>query len=157
HPARRRGIWHVPDRRCQPPGLAGHHGGQGRRGAPGERSRDHAAGSTDAAGARLAGAGDPPGDHVVRVPAPAGVVRPAGFPRSVMSTHAGSELIYVRAGHLEGLRRRPIALFVIGGALLLAALLASITFGSVSLPASDTFAVLFHRLFGWPAVTWPQT
>jgi iron complex transport system permease protein len=74
-----------------------------------------------------------------------------------VSAHAGAEPIALRAGHLEGLRRRPVALFALGVVLLVAALLASITFGSVSLPASDTFAVLLHRLFGWPAVTWPQT
>ena len=74
-----------------------------------------------------------------------------------MSAHAGTELIAVRAGHLEGLRRRPIGLLVLGLILLVVALLASITFGSVSLPASDTLAVLLHRVFGWPAVTWPQT
>jgi iron complex transport system permease protein len=74
-----------------------------------------------------------------------------------MSAHVGTEPIAVRAGHLEGLRRRPVELFALGSVVLVIALLASITFGSVSLPASDTFAVLLHRLFGWPAATWPQT
>jgi iron complex transport system permease protein len=73
-----------------------------------------------------------------------------------MSANASTELVAVRAGHLEGLRRRPVVLFGAGVLLLVATLVASVAFGNVSLPLSDTFGALLHRLIGWPAVTWPQ-
>jgi len=75
-----------------------------------------------------------------------------------MNAQATTEFVAVRAGPLEGLRRRPVVLFVAGAVLLTLSLLASISFGSVSIPIGDSFAVLLHRLIGWPsAVTWPQT
>jgi iron complex transport system permease protein len=83
-------------------------------------------------------------------------VRPGGIAHAV-SVQAATELVAVRPGHVEELRRRPLLLFGLGLIVLAISLAASVTFGSVSLPMSDTLAVLLHRVFGWPAVTWPQT
>jgi iron complex transport system permease protein len=74
-----------------------------------------------------------------------------------LSVRASTELVAVRTGHLEGLRRRPVLLFGGGVFLVMASVVASVAFGSVSIPVGDTFAVLTHRLIGWPAVSWPQT
>jgi len=54
--------------------------------------------------------------------------------------------------------RRPALVAAAGIAALAAALVTGLAFGSVSIPPSDTLAILAHRLLGWPvAVTWPAS
>lgn len=66
-----------------------------------------------------------------------------------------SELVAVRVGWLEGLRRRPLLLGLAGLALLGLVLVAGVVLGSVAIAPSDSLAILAHRLLGWPAnVTW---
>lgn len=75
-----------------------------------------------------------------------------------MSAELAPELIGVRLGRLESVRRRPVLLFGAGLLVLCVAVAAGIAFGTVSLGLGDTLAVLGHRLFGWPGtVTWPAS
>jgi iron complex transport system permease protein len=61
-------------------------------------------------------------------------------------------------GWLESARRRPFALAVSGLGLALAALVAGVCLGNVSIPVADTVAMLAHRMLGWPvSATWPQS
>jgi iron complex transport system permease protein len=63
----------------------------------------------------------------------------------------------VRVGRLEALRRRPLALAVVGFVLCAVVLAAGVALGSVGIALGDTVGVLLHRLLGWPAVTWPAS
>jgi len=64
----------------------------------------------------------------------------------------------VRSGRLEGARRRPLALAVVGLVVAAATLVVGVAFGTVSVPIGDTIAIIGHRLFNIPsAVTWPQS
>ncbi len=76
-----------------------------------------------------------------------------------MSTRvAAAPASNVRSGWLESVRRRPVALAVVGLVLAVAALVLGVALGSVSVPIGDTIAIIGHRLFGIPAaVTWPQS
>ncbi len=75
-----------------------------------------------------------------------------------MSTDLAPELVHVRLGRIEGLRRRPLLLMGAGFVLLLFTLALGIALGNVSLPLGDTLAVLGHRILGIPsAVTWPAS
>jgi iron complex transport system permease protein len=66
--------------------------------------------------------------------------------------------VAVQHGSLEALRRRPVLLGLAGLGLLAVAIVAGIALGTVSISATDTVAILAHRLLGWPvAETWPQT
>ena len=72
-----------------------------------------------------------------------------------MSTGLATGLASARVGRLEGLRHRPLAIGLVGFALLLAAIVAGVALGNVPVPLTDTLAILGHRLVGWPsAVTW---
>ena len=53
--------------------------------------------------------------------------------------------------------RRPVAVAVVGLALLAVALVAGVILGNVSLPVDDTVAILGHRLLGLPAGLWPAS
>jgi iron complex transport system permease protein len=65
------------------------------------------------------------------------------------------DLVAVRVGRLEALRRRPLLLAAAGLLLLVVALVAGVVLGTVAVAPSDTLAILAHRLLGWPAVeTW---
>jgi iron complex transport system permease protein len=75
-----------------------------------------------------------------------------------MSAELAPQLVGVRVGRFEALRRRPLLLFGAGLVLLVVAIAAGIALGTVSLPIGDTLAVLGHRALGWPAaVTWPAS
>lgn len=76
-----------------------------------------------------------------------------------MSTQAAAAPApIVRSGWLERARRRPVALGVVGLALLAATLVAGVALGTVHVPIADTIAIIGHRLFNWPAaVTWPDS
>jgi cobalamin transport system permease protein len=75
-----------------------------------------------------------------------------------MSAELAPELLRVRVGRLESLRRRPVLVAAAGVVLLAVALGAGLALGNVALPLGDTLAVLGHRLLGWPAaVTWPAS
>ncbi|HVM30277.1 MAG TPA: iron chelate uptake ABC transporter family permease subunit [Candidatus Limnocylindrales bacterium] len=63
----------------------------------------------------------------------------------------------VRVGRIEGLRRRPVMLAFAGLALCALVLALGVALGSVGIPLADTVGVLLHRLFGWPAVSWPAS
>jgi iron complex transport system permease protein len=63
----------------------------------------------------------------------------------------------VRVGRLELLRRRPLLLGVVGLIVLAATFVAGVALGSVPISAADTLAVITHRLFGWPAQSWPAS
>ena len=63
----------------------------------------------------------------------------------------------VRTSRLETLRRRPVALAVVGVAALALALVAGIAFGNVTVDPRDTVAIIAARL-GFPlARTWPSS
>ena len=77
-----------------------------------------------------------------------------------MSTHAATAAPApaVRVGWLERARRRPVALGLLGLCLLAVTLVAGVALGTVSLPITDTIAIIGHRLFNLPeAVTWPDS
>ncbi len=60
----------------------------------------------------------------------------------------------VHHGSLEALRRRPVALGLLGLIALAAAIVAGVAMGPVAVPAAETVAILAHRL-GWPVEeTW---
>lgn len=62
-----------------------------------------------------------------------------------------------RSGWLETARRRPLVLALVGLGLVVAALVAGVCLGNVSIPVADTIAMVAHRV-GWPVpVTWPQS
>jgi iron complex transport system permease protein len=63
---------------------------------------------------------------------------------------AASRPTVARPAWLEALRHRPLLLIVVGLFLLMATVVAGVVFGSVSIPVSETFAILAHRLLGWP-------
>jgi len=63
----------------------------------------------------------------------------------------------VRVGRLELLRRRPLLLAAVGLLGLAVVFVVGVGLGSVSLAPADTLAVITHRLFGWPAQTWPAS
>jgi len=61
----------------------------------------------------------------------------------------------VHAGRFEALRRRPVALAVLGLGLVAVSLVAGIAAGSVAVPPEDTIAILGRRLLGLDLpVTW---
>lgn len=76
-----------------------------------------------------------------------------------MSTRvAAAPASAARSGWLEGARRRPLALAIIGLAIAAVTLVLGVALGSVSISIGDTIAIIGHRLFNWPAtVTWPQS
>lgn len=64
----------------------------------------------------------------------------------------------VRPGALEGLRRRPVVLALLGLLVLAAAIVAGIGMGTVWLAPGDTLAILARELLGWPVTqTWPAS
>lgn len=64
----------------------------------------------------------------------------------------------VRRGTLEGLRRRPVVLGLIGLASLAVAIMAGIGLGTVTIAPADTIAILAQDLLGWPvAETWADS
>jgi iron complex transport system permease protein len=63
----------------------------------------------------------------------------------------------VRLGRLEVLRRRPLLLAGLGLLALAVVFVAGVALGSVPIAPADTLAVITHRLFGWPAQSWPAT
>jgi iron complex transport system permease protein len=59
---------------------------------------------------------------------------------------------------LDGVRDRPFVLALVGLIGLAAVSVAGVALGNVSLPLTDTVAMLGHRLLGWPVeVTWPAS
>ncbi len=75
-----------------------------------------------------------------------------------MSTGLAPDLVAVRLGRIETVRRRPVLLVGGGIALLCAAIVAGIVLGNVPLPLGDTLAILGHRLLGWPSTaSWPAS
>jgi iron complex transport system permease protein len=68
------------------------------------------------------------------------------------------ELVAVRTGRLEALRRRPLLLGLGGLAALAVAIVAGIALGTVAISPADTIAILAHHLLGWPvAQEWPRS
>ena len=64
----------------------------------------------------------------------------------------------VAAPRLEFIRRRPLALAVIGIAGLVVALVVGVGFGNVALDPAQTVAIVAHRLLAWPVdVTWARS
>lgn len=57
----------------------------------------------------------------------------------------------------SGAGRRPVIVAVGGMVALAVVVVAGIVLGNVSLPVSDTLAILGHRLLGLPAGTWPAS
>lgn len=63
-----------------------------------------------------------------------------------------------RSGLLEGLRRHPAAVALLGLVGLGVAIVAGIALGSVGISPTDTLGILARELLGWPVTaTWPHT
>ena len=72
-----------------------------------------------------------------------------------MSATQAPELVAVRVGRLDALRRRPLLLGVVGVVLLIVAVAAGIVLGNVPVPLADSMAILARRLLSLPvAQTW---
>ncbi len=64
----------------------------------------------------------------------------------------------VRPGILEGLRRRPVVVGLIGLVALAVAIVAGIGLGTVTVSPGDTIGILAHQLLGWPVPrTWADS
>jgi iron complex transport system permease protein len=64
----------------------------------------------------------------------------------------------VRSGVLEGMRRRPVVLGLVGVATLFVAMVAGIGLGTVIISPADTIGILAHHILGWPvAETWAES
>ncbi len=73
------------------------------------------------------------------------------------TTDLARERAPVRQGAFEALRRRPVALGLIGLFSLVLAMVAGIGLGSVFISPGDTIAIVARDLLGWPvAETWSQ-
>jgi iron complex transport system permease protein len=73
------------------------------------------------------------------------------------TTDLARERASVQPGVLEALRRRPLVLGLVGLSLLLAAIVAGVALGTVSIPPAETIAILAHQL-GWGAdASWAQS
>ena len=63
---------------------------------------------------------------------------------------AASNRVHLRAGWVESLRHRPVALALAGLVLLAVTLVAGVALGNVAVAPLDTLGIVAKRLLGWP-------
>ncbi|MEO6351338.1 MAG: iron chelate uptake ABC transporter family permease subunit [Candidatus Limnocylindrales bacterium] len=73
---------------------------------------------------------------------------PAAY--SVSAGVAATRAAAARPAWLERLRHRPALLFVVSVVALMLTVVVGVVFGNVTIPVTDTLAVLANRLLGWP-------